>query len=114
MKYEAVSYRNLRAELVEKMKTDRTDVRVGQQIKGHPGYEQWQPPFTSLSALNVLATLRGMRRGRTFFRFLKDIYTPAQCEAEVHRGVGTLLYFRPRKRQHKLNLSNRLIDVIQT
>lgn len=32
MKYEAMSYPDLRAELVEKMKTDRTDVRVGPQI----------------------------------------------------------------------------------
>lgn len=53
MKYEAMSYPNLRAELVEKMKTDRTDARVGPQIKGHPGYEQWQPPRTSLNTLNV-------------------------------------------------------------
>lgn len=48
-----MSYPNLRAELVEKMKTDRTDARVGPQIKGHPEYEQWQPPLPSLSALNV-------------------------------------------------------------
>lgn len=49
-----MSYPDLGAELVEKMKTDRTDVRVGPQVKGHPGYKQWQPPLTSLNALNVL------------------------------------------------------------
>ncbi len=36
------------------MKTDRTDVRVGPQIEGHPGYKQWQPPLTSLNAVDVL------------------------------------------------------------
>lgn len=60
MKYEAMSYPNLRAELVEKMKTDRTDARVGPQIKGHPEYEQWQPPLPSLSALNVSALEPGL------------------------------------------------------
>ncbi len=114
MKHEAMSYPNLRAEFVQKMKTDRTDVRVGPQIKGHPGYEQWRPLFTSLNAPNILATLSGVRRGGTFFKFLKDIYTPAQCEVEVHRGAGAQLCFRSLKRQHKFSLSNGLIDITQT
>lgn len=75
---------------MEKMKTDRTDVRVGPQIKGHPEYGQWQPPLTSLNVLNVLELQSGStrRRGGTFFKYLKDIYTPAQCEVEEHRGVS--------------------------
>lgn len=60
MKYEAVLYPNLGAELVVKMKTDRTDVRVGPQIKGHPGYKQWQPPLASLNALIVLKLEPGL------------------------------------------------------
>ena len=50
MKYEAMSYPNLG---LEKMKTDSTDVRVGPQIKGHPGYAQRQSPLTSLSVLEL-------------------------------------------------------------
>lgn len=50
----------------------------------------------------------------TFFKYLKDIYTPAQCEVKVHRGVGAQLCFRPMKRQYHLNFSDGLIDTIQT
>lgn len=118
MKYEAMSYPNLRAELVEKMKTDRTDVRVGPQIKGHPGYEQWQPPLPSLSALNVSELEPGLLsaagREGTFFKYLKDIYTPAQCEVELHRGEGARLCFSPLKRQYNFNLSDGLTDIIPT
>lgn len=119
MKYEAMLYPNLRAELVVKMKTDRADVRVGPQIKGHPGYNQWQPPLTSLNALIVLELEPGLlseARGErgAFFKYLKDIYTPAQSQVEVHRGAGEQLCFRPLKRHYNFNLSDWLIDTVQT
>lgn len=43
-----------------KMKTDWTDARVGLQIKGHPGYKQWQPPLTSLITLIILELEPGL------------------------------------------------------
>lgn len=42
------------------MKTDRSDVRVGQQIKGHPRYKQWQPPLKSLNVLNIFELDSGL------------------------------------------------------
>lgn len=82
MKHAPVLNHNLKADLVEKMKIERTDVRVGPHIKGHPVYKQWQPPLTSLNAMNVLES--GLL---SFFKYLNDIYTPVATHVEVHRGV---------------------------
>lgn len=60
-------YHNPGADSVEKMKTDRTDVRVVLQIKARVRDEQWQPPITSLNAPSVLE----LEPGRlSFFKYL--------------------------------------------
>lgn len=108
MKYEAMSYPNLG---LEKMKTDSTDVRVGPQIKGTPRVHSEADPsyITQRLRAGVCNTVDSMRRG-TFLKYLKDIYTPAQCEVELHRGVGARLWFRPLKKQYNFNLGDSLTD----
>lgn len=78
---------------MEGIKTDRT--KVGPEIKGHPRYEQELLPLTSLGDLNfsgapVWAHLYGTDSGRTFFKYLQGICTPARREAEVCRGASSV------------------------